>query len=145
MTYLLDTCVLSTLRKIKMFPEPKLLKWFQSHPETFYYICSITIGEIERGISKLSSNHQSKMILEDWFHGQLLPGFSGRILNYDKEAAIRWGRITAECEKKGRSLPFQDAQIAAIANAHNLIVATFNVKDFQGVVQVVNPLLTQVQ
>lgn len=141
MTYLLDTCILSALRKIKIFPEPKLLKWFKSHPETSYYICSITIGEIERGISKLPSNHQGKMILEDWFHGQLLPRFSGRILNYDKEASIRWGRITAECEKKGRCLPIQDAQIAAIADIHNLIIATFNVKDFQDVVQIVNPLL----
>lgn len=141
MTYLLDTCILSALRKIKTHPEPKLLKWFKSHPETSYYICSITIGEIERGISKLSSNHQGKMILEDWFHGQLLFQFSGRILSYDKEAAIRWGRITAECEKKGRSLPIQDAQIAAIADTHNLTVVTSNVKDLQDVVQMVNPLL----
>lgn len=141
MTYLLDTCILSTLRKIKTHPEPKLLKWFKSHPETDYYICSITIGEIERGISKLSLENSSKMILEDWFHGQLIPQFSGRILDYTKEAALRWGRMTAESEKKGRPLPIQDSQIASIADSHNLIVATFNVKDFQGIVEVVNPLL----
>ena len=140
MTYLLDTCILSTLRKIKTHPEPKLLKWFISHPETDYFISSITIGEIERGISKLPLDDHGKMVLEDWFHGQLIPQFSGRILNYDKEAAIHWGKMTAESEKKGRPLSIQDAQIAAIANTHNLIVVTFNVKDFHELIAVINPL-----
>jgi predicted nucleic acid-binding protein len=141
MTYLLDTCILSTLRKIKTQPDDKLLGWFKSHPETEYYICSITVGEIERGISKLSADHPGKMALEDWLHGQLLPHFSERILNYDLEAAVRWGRITAECEKKGRVLPILDAQIAAIADLHNLIVVTFNVKDFEDATEVINPHL----
>ena len=138
---LLDTCILSAMRKIQLYPQPRLLDWFKSHLETSYYICSISIGEIERGISKLPSEHHGKMLLEDWFHGQLLSQFAGRILNYDKDAAIRWGRIIAESEKKGRSLFISDSQIAAIADTHNLIVVTFNVKDFQDVVPVVNPLL----
>ncbi|MBA3237135.1 MAG: type II toxin-antitoxin system VapC family toxin [Parachlamydiaceae bacterium] len=141
MTYLLDTCILSTLRKIRTHPEPKLLKWFKSHPETDYYICSITVGEIERGIAKLPLDSLSKMILEDWFHGQLIPQFCNRILDYNKEAALRWGRMTAENEKKGRHLPIQDAQIAAIADTNHLTVVTFNIKDFQGIVEAVNPLL----
>lgn len=141
MTYLLDTCIISALRKIKAHPQPKLLAWFENNPETEYYICSVTIGEIERGISKLPSENPAKMMIDNWFHGQLLPQFSGRILNFDKESAIRWGRITAENEKRGRTLPILDGQIAAIADAHNLIVVTFNVMDFQGLVQIINPLL----
>jgi toxin FitB len=140
MTYLLDTCILSALRKINVHPEPKLLKWFKTHSETDYYICSITVGEIERGISKLPMSSPNKMVLEDWFHGMLIPQFAGQILDYDKEAAIRWGKMTAESEKKGRPLPIQDAQIASIAETHHLIVATFNEKDFLGIVDVVNPL-----
>ena len=67
MTYLLDTCILSRLRKLKLFPEPKLLKWFLSHPETEYYICSITIGEIERGISKLNPKDWEKWSSKNGF------------------------------------------------------------------------------
>ena len=47
----------------------------------------------------------------------------------------------AENEKRGRSLPIQDAQIASIADAHNLIVVTFNEKDFQDLgIEFVDPL-----
>lgn len=141
MTYLLDTCILSRLRKLKAFPEPKLLKWFEAHPETEYYICSISIGEIERGISKLPLKDKGKMVLEEWFHGQLISQFADRILGFDKQAALRWGKLMAENEKRGRTLPAQDAQITAVADSHNLIIVTFNEKDFQGLgIEVVNPL-----
>ena len=141
MTYLLDTCILSRVRKLKIFPEPKLLKWFEAHPETEYYISSISVGEIERGISKLPLKDTGKMILEEWFHGQLLPQFNDRILGFEKEAALRWGKLMAANEKIGRTLPIQDAQIAAIANTHNLIIVTFNEKDFQELgLEVLNPL-----
>lgn len=141
MTYLLDTCILSRVRKLKIFPEPNLLKWFTAHSETEYYISSISIGEIERGISKLSLKDSAKMILEEWFHGQLLPQFNDRILDFDKEAAIRWGKLMAVHEKVGRTLPIQDAQIAAIADTNNLILVTFNKKDFSDLgLEVINPL-----
>jgi len=82
------------------------------------------------------------MILEEWFHGHLIPLFADRILGFDKQASIRWGKLMAENEKQGRSLPILDAQIASIADSHNLIIVTFNEKDFQGVgIEVVNPLL----
>lgn len=140
MTYLLDTCILSALRKIKSYPEPKLLEWFKSHPEEDYYVSSITLGEIERGIAKLELKDHRKMILQEWLHGMLIPNFSGRILSYDMEAALQWGRINAENEKKGRLLPILDAQIAAIAQTRHLIVVTFNIKDFEGIADTINPL-----
>lgn len=143
MTYLLDTCLLSRLRKLKNFPEPKLSKWFEAHPETEYYISTVSIGEIERGISRLPIKDPAKMILEEWFHGQLIPQFEDRILNFDKQAAIKWGKLLAESERAGYPLPILDAQIAAIAETHHLIVATLNEKDFQRFsADVVNPLLT---
>ena len=139
MTYLLDSCILSALRKIKAHPQPKLLSWFKAHPSSDYFISSITVGEIERGIAKLSADHPAKMALENWFHGELLPQFADRILSLDKVAAMRWGRICAECEKRGKTLPICDGQIAAIADQNNLIVVTFNTKDFCGVVECIDP------
>ena len=51
MKFILDTNVLSELTK----PEPNknVLEWFNSCPEDKMYICSITLVEIETGISSL--------------------------------------------------------------------------------------------
>lgn len=141
MTYLLDTCILSRIRKLKILPEPKLSKWFKNHPETEYYISAISLGEIERGISKLPFNDHGKAVLEEWFHGHLIPQFDSRILEFGKQAALRWGKLMAENEKCGRILPIQDAQITAIASVHSLIIVTFNEKDFKDLgIEVLNPL-----
>ena len=47
---LLDTMVLSELRK--SHPNPKVMAWLQQLPTNDVFISVISIGEIERGISK---------------------------------------------------------------------------------------------
>jgi len=84
MSYLLDTCILSTLRKIKKHPQEKLEIWITKHPVAAYYISVLSIGEIQKGIARLDSqDHKKKMVLEDWLMGDLIPRFEGRILNID--------------------------------------------------------------
>lgn len=52
------------------------------------------------------------------------------ILPYDAAAAQWHGRSRAALEAKGRSVPFADGQIAAIAGSRDLIVVTRNTDDF---------------
>ena len=56
------------------------------------------------------------------------------------DAAKKWGEIMAEADSSGHPRPPLDAQIVAIALAHNLVIVTRNVSDmnFAGV-KVVNP------
>jgi tRNA(fMet)-specific endonuclease VapC len=64
--------------------------------------------------------------LRDVVHG------SFPILPYDEAAAAWHGEERARLEALGRPAPFVDGQIAAIAHAHGLALATTNDKDFVG-------------
>jgi len=134
MTYLLDTCILSKLRKIKKYPDKKLAAWIRKHPESEYYISVMTVGEIEAGISQLKAKNASekkkKMVLEEWFHGDLIPRFQDRILSIDFQVMTTWGKMVGEAKQKGVNYPVVDSLIAATAIQHNLILVTENVSDF---------------
>ena len=52
------------------------------------------------------------------------------ILSYDEEAAAWHGRERARLEALGRSNPFADGMIAAIAVTQNLILVTGTLRDF---------------
>jgi tRNA(fMet)-specific endonuclease VapC len=46
------------------------------------------------------------------------------VLRFDQSAAEEYGRIKAELKAQGRPIPGTDAQIAAVACLHNLVVLT---------------------
>jgi predicted nucleic acid-binding protein len=54
MKYLLDTCVISELVKIR--PSKKVIDWIIQNNEENFYISSLTFGEIHKGIEKLSES-----------------------------------------------------------------------------------------
>ncbi len=143
MTYLLDTCIISKLRKIKHEPDQLLQSWILSHPENHYFLSILTIGEIQMGISKLeiNSGKKKKAVLEDWLLGDLIPRFKDRILHLDIHTAMIWGAMKGEALKQGYNLPVIDSLIASTAIQHNLIVVTENTKDFsQTGARIINPL-----
>lgn len=134
MSYLLDTCILSKLRKIDKKPDIKLENWTKKHNENLYFISALTIGEIQSGISKLNlKNHEERekrLILEDWLLEELIPRFHNRILAIDVEVMLTWGRLYGERKQRGLIIPLIDSLIAATAIVHNLTVVTENVTDF---------------
>jgi predicted nucleic acid-binding protein len=142
MSYLLDTCILSKLRKIKTHPNKKLEVWFGKHRESAYYISVLTIGEIQKGIAKIDwQESKQKMILEDWLEGTLIPRFQGRILDIDRETASIWGELCGTAQKKGVIFPVINSLLSALAIQHNLILVTDNIKDFTKTgVRLFNPL-----
>jgi tRNA(fMet)-specific endonuclease VapC len=54
------------------------------------------------------------------------------ILPYDETAATWHGVERARQEKVGRTAPYVDGQIAAVARVNDLILVTANTKDFVG-------------
>lgn len=129
MTYLLDTCIISKLRKIKRRPDKPLEIWISKHEESKYFLSALTIGEIQKGISRLS-NTKEKHILEEWLRGDIVPRFKGRIKNFDLKVALKWGEINGSYQKRGTAIPVMDGLIAATAIAHDFILVTENVKNF---------------
>jgi tRNA(fMet)-specific endonuclease VapC len=55
------------------------------------------------------------------------------VFDYDAKAARIHARLRADSEKAGKTLPFVDGQIAAIAISHGLTLVTRNSKDFSGI------------
>jgi predicted nucleic acid-binding protein len=68
-----------------------------------------------------------------------------KTLSFDREAAYyHCACIQAHRRSLGRPIGAEDSQIAAIARAHNAIVATRNSKDFADCrIKVVNPFAVQ--
>ena len=123
---LLDTCVVSEMRKTEA--NPRVVAWFAAQPEDALYLCAITVGEIERGIHLLDDGRR-RLALTTWLDA-LIERFDGRILPVDTAAARRWGAVSAVCVKRGRPRPPVDAMIAAVALEHGATLATRNVHDF---------------
>nr|WP_322719572.1 PIN domain-containing protein [Nostoc sp. ChiQUE02]MDZ8232609.1 PIN domain-containing protein [Nostoc sp. ChiQUE02] len=80
MTYLLDTCVISEL--VAKQPNQQVLDWLDAQmPETLY-LSVITIGEIAKGISKLTASKRKDSLLT-WLNETLPNRFERRILSVD--------------------------------------------------------------
>lgn len=138
MSYLIDTNVLSELRRKE--PNPDVVAWFEERPATTLYISVLSLGEIRKGIEALGKSKR-KLKLLDWLETELPAFFSGRVLPIDEEVADRWGRLLASA---GRPLPAIDSLLAATALTHGLALVTRNVDDFPHPdLEVVNPWETE--
>jgi predicted nucleic acid-binding protein len=132
MTYLLDTCTISTLRKKGTAEGKKIRDWISKHDDRFFFISVLTIGELQFGISKLNEKEEKiKNALQSWLSGEVIPSFGNRILPIDQQICSIWGDLSAQALKKGVILPMGDALIAATAIRHDLIVITQNTKHFK--------------
>jgi toxin FitB len=140
MTYLLDTCILSKLRKISKLKDKILQDWIVKHSEEQYFLSVLTIGEIQQGISKLTDAKQ-KRILENWLNGDVIQRFENRILPIDSRVATKWGDLSGISLQNGAPHPVIDALIASTAIVHDLILVTENIKDFSKIeeLKIFNP------
>ncbi len=128
MSFLLDTCVISEYQK--NIPNNLVLDWIQSQEEESLFLSVMTIGEIEKGISKLSISKR-KDELTIWIQS-LIYRFEMRILPINIEIIRHWGNLVGTLEKEGRVLPLTDSLIATTALVNNLTIVTRNEKDFEG-------------
>lgn len=134
MSYLLDTNVLSELRR--RAPDPGVVRWVQERPVSTLFLSVLTLGELRKGVEGLADSARRLMLL-DWLETELPAFFAGRILPVDVAVADRWGRMVAQA---GRPVPAIDSLLAATALQHGLMLVTRNVRDVADLgVQVVNP------
>jgi len=124
--YLLDTCVISELIRSK--PTASVVKWVSLCHENQLYLSVLTLGEIQKGIAKLS-DIKRKDALQHWLDNDLKERFEHRILPISLETALTWGELLGIAEATGTSIPSIDGLIGATAMAHNMTVVTRNEKD----------------
>ena len=137
MNFLLDTCILSEFTKPQ--PNEGLLQWMVTFSENSFFISVLTVGELKKGIERLAQS-KKKGILEKWLENELRPRFAERTIPINDAVALEWGKMLAENEKKGRTLPTVDSLIAASARTFGLVLVTRNENDFKEAgIQILNP------
>ncbi|MSQ59011.1 MAG: type II toxin-antitoxin system VapC family toxin [Betaproteobacteria bacterium] len=128
MSHLLDTCVISEL--VKPEPNEAVLRWLSEQDEGRLFLSVLTMGELERGIAKLTASRK-KASLGKWVRRELARRFEDRILPIDLPVAQHWGMIAGSSERTGQPLPVIDSLISATAMAHGFIVVSRNEADFK--------------
>jgi hypothetical protein len=126
--YLLDTCLISEL--VKKEPNPAVVDWLDKQDEQTLFLSVLTLGELQKGISKLPAGAK-KDELQVWAEHDFVERFTGRIIDIDLETALFWGKLQGESEQRGERLPVMDSLIAATATVHGLIVVTRNIRDIE--------------
>lgn len=120
MIYMLDTniCIFA----IKKRPE-NVLNHLKSHKPSEICISSITYGELCHGVEKSQARERNLLALT-----LLLSSIS--ILPFDEAAALEYGEVRANLERKGIPIGPLDTQIAAHAKCLGLTLVTNNMREF---------------
>lgn len=126
--YLLDTNVVSELRKIRLGKaDEHVAAWADSMDATDLYLSVITIQELEIGVLLAERRDPSQgAIFRVWLNSHVLPAFAGRVLAIDTAVALRSARLHVPDPR-----PVRDGLIAATALVHGMTVVTRNVADFE--------------
>jgi predicted nucleic acid-binding protein len=125
----LDTNVISELMRPQ--PAPQVVRWMAGTPIAGVFTTSVAQAEILYGISLLPRGKR-RTFLEKAMAEIFEQDLAGRILPFDEVAAQAFAVIAADRRAAGRPIGPFDAQIAAIARAHDATVATRDVADFAG-------------
>lgn len=126
--YLLDTNVVSELRKIRAGKaDVNVVQWAEQVSVGSLFISVITIQELEIGVLQLARRDTAQgLILRTWLNDHVIPAFTGRILPVSLEVAQKSALL--HVPNLG---PFRDGLIAATALVHGMTIVTRNIKDFQ--------------
>ncbi|MDP3971755.1 MAG: type II toxin-antitoxin system VapC family toxin [Candidatus Nanopelagicales bacterium] len=133
---LLDTNVVSEAMKPQ--PDPRVLAWLDAQAAETLYLSSVTLAELLFGIRALPTGRR-RAILSGTLDG-LLALFDQRVLPFDAQAARYYAELAVAARAAGKGFPNPDGYLAAIAAAHDFIVATRDVSPFQAAdLKVINP------
>jgi tRNA(fMet)-specific endonuclease VapC len=122
--FLLDTCIVSVPATKR--PNPEVLRQLGLHAHE----CAIGAPiwhELNFGVRRLPTGRR-RAALEAYLEEVVHATFP--ILAYDAAAAAWHARERVRLEKRGMTVPYVDAQIAAIARTNGLVLVTADARDF---------------
>ena len=136
MSYLLDTNVISELRKPAQKADRNVRSWAQQRLTSELSISVITVMEIEIGVGRVERRDPVQGdVLRTWLERDLLSAFANRIVPIDLAVVRRAATMHVPDPS-----PERDVLIAATALTYNLTVVTRNISDFQPLdVELLNP------
>lgn len=123
--FLLDTNVLSEPTRRR--PIAGVQSRLQAHRDE---VCTAApvLHEMHNGLALMPDGRRKQQLIR-YANEVLRPPFV--VLPYDREAALLHAKERARLTSQGRTPPFVDGQIAAIAMVNDLILVTRNIRDFE--------------
>ena len=135
--YLLDTNVISEMRKLKSGrADPNVQDWANSVLTSELYVSVITLLELKVGVLQLMrKDPRQGQILRGWLFDQVFVLFADHTLVVNSEITLRCAELHVPVTASR-----YDSLIAATALVHNMTVVTRNTADFASTgVSVLNP------
>ena len=113
--------------------------WAKNQTIEDMHFSSISEAELLYGAEILPEGQRKQSLLAE-IKNLLDIDLQGRVFSFDRLAAREYADIVAGRRAMGRPVSTADGQIAAIARAMKLTLATGNVRDFEHVgLDIVNP------
>ncbi len=127
---ILDTNVVSEL--MRPAPDPAIASWVAERATSSLFLTAVTEAELRFGLAVMPSGKRRDG-LATGLERMLETGFANRILPFDSGAARAYAGIAAARHRLGRPIGQADCQLAAIALARGMAIATRNVRDFEDI------------
>jgi predicted nucleic acid-binding protein len=138
MAWLLDTNILSEIRRLK--PEPKVLAFVSAHALDELYVSAVSLAELRFGIELLSAGSNRREELNEWLTNTIRPMFDQRVLPVTEDIMFRWRVLLEEGRKSGHTYSQPDLIIAATALEYGFTMVTRDRSDYERAgVPLVNP------
>jgi len=136
--FLLDTNVISEFMRPE--PDANVISWFGTHIGSEFYISSITKAEILLGIELLTAGKRRERLFRA-ANTMFQQDFFSKCLAFDASCAQIYAVLVSKRMRAGDPVSTEDAQIAAVSLANNLVLVTRNTKDFTGIqdLHIINP------
>lgn len=132
---LVDTNVWSELTRA--VPNPAVRAW-ESAQAPRLWLATVVIGELLSGAQTLPDGRRKQVFLDGY--DELIEAHLDRIVDFDLAASRLYGGVVARQMRAGRNPGTADSQIAAIALANGMALATRNVKHFEGLgIELIDP------
>lgn len=134
---ILDTNVVSEL--MRPAPDPAIASWVAERATSSLFLTAVTEAELRYGLAVMPPGKRRDG-LATGLERMLKTGFANRVLPFDSGAARAYAGIAAARRRGGRPIAQADCQIAAIAQARGMAVATRNVRHFKDMgIEILNP------
>ena len=121
--YLLDTNVVSELRKIR--PHGAVVAWLETVADDDIHLSAVTLGQIQIGIEMTQEQDAFKAAEIEAWADQVAATFN--VLTMDATTFRVWAKLM----HRQSDTVYEDAMIAATARVNHLTVVTRNVGDFE--------------
>ena len=134
---LVDTNVVS--EPMKAQGDLRVAAWLDRQSAETLFIATISIAEILFGVAALPAGRR-RVRLAEALEIEVQRLFAGRIMSFDLAAARAYASIMSGARARGLAVSVPDGQIAAIAAANRLSVATRDEAPFRAAgLRTVNP------